>query len=131
MPFPLAAAFVHGRLGVSELTGIALKDPLVLQFCERVEMIEDASFNRRFPAKRFARVEIETEEGNVFDSGEIEPHWEASNPPSDLELREKFRRSSCEQLPGDRAVELEQIVWQCDELSDLNKLLALITLPVS
>jgi len=51
LPFPLAAAFVHGRLGVSELTGNALKDPVVLQLCERVEMVEDASFNQRFPAK--------------------------------------------------------------------------------
>ncbi|CAB1059362.1 MmgE/PrpD [Olavius sp. associated proteobacterium Delta 1] len=131
LPFPLAAAFAHGRLGVSELTGVALKDPVVLQLCERVEMIEDASFNQRFPAKRFARVEIETEDGNVFDSGEVEPNWEASNPPSDLELREKFRRSSCEQLPGERAAELEQIIWRCDELPDLSNLLSLLTLPVT
>ena len=131
LPFPLAAALVHGRLGVAELTGTALKDPVVLQLCERVEMIEDAKFNQRFPANRFARVEIETEDGSLFDSGEFEPDWEASNPPSDLELREKFHRLSCQQLPGERAAELEKIVWRCEELHDINRLLSLIALPVS
>ena len=131
MPFPLAAALVHGRLGVAELTGTALKDPVVLQLCERVELIEDAKFNQRFPANRFARVEIETEDGSLFDSGEVEPNWEAGCPPSDLELREKFHRLSCEQLPGERAAELEQIVWRCDELPDLGKLLTLVTQPIT
>ena len=131
LPFPLAAAFVHGRLGVSELTGNALKDPVVLQLCERVEMVEDASFNQRFPAKRLARVEIQTKNDQRFDSGEVEPNWEASNPPSDSELRKKFRRLSCQQLPDERAAELEQIVWRCEKLHDINRLLSLITLPVS
>jgi 2-methylcitrate dehydratase PrpD len=131
LPFPLAAALVHGRLGVAELTGTALKDPVVLQLCERVEMKEDPKFNQRFPAKRLARVEIETEGGNLFDSGEFEADWEASSPPSDPELREKFRRLTGEQLPDERAAELEQILWRCEELHDISKLLSLIALPVS
>ena len=131
LPFPLAAALVHGRLGVAELTGTALKDPVVLKLCEQVEMKEDAQFNQHFPAKRLARVEIETEDGNIFDSGEFEADWEASNPPSDPELREKFRRLTGQQLPDERAAELEQLVWSCEELPDLGKLLTLITLPIT
>jgi len=131
LPYPLAAVLVHGRLGVSELSGTALQDPVVLQLCDRVELIEDATFNQRFPAKRFAQVEIETEDGNLFDSGEVEPNWEASNPPSDLELREKFRRLSREQLPDERAAELEQLLWRCEKLPDIIRLLSLVTLPVT
>ena len=131
LPFPLAAALVRGRLGVAELTGTALKDPVVLQLCERVEMKEDAKFNQRFPAKRLARVEIETDDGSLFNSGEFEADWEAGSPPSDAELREKFRRLSGEQLPGERAAELEHIVWRCEELHDITTLLSLIVLPVS
>ncbi len=131
LPFPLAAALVHGRLGVAELSGPALKDPVVLQLCERVAMTEDAEFNQRFPARRLARVEIETEDGTVFDSGEFEPDWEASSPPTDLQLREKFRRLAGEQLAEERAAELEDIVWRCEALHDIKRLISLITLPVS
>jgi 2-methylcitrate dehydratase PrpD len=131
LPFPLAAAFVHGRLDVSELTGKSLHDPVVLQLCERLEMIEDDTFNRRFPAKRVARVEVETKDGHVYNSGEVEPNWEADNPPSDLELRNKFRRLACEQLPAERAAELEEIVWRCEKLVALNTFLSLITMPLA
>ena len=131
LPFPLAAALVHGRLGVAELTGTALRDPVVLQLCERVELKEDNKFSQQFPDKRLARVEIETKDGSLIDSGEFEADWEASSPPSDLDLRDKFQRLANEQLPGERAAELEQIVWHCEKLPDLDKLLTLITLPTT
>ena len=131
LPYPLAAALIYGRLGVRELTGSALKDPVVVQLCKRVKIIEDDQFNQCFPAKRFARVQIETQDGITYDSGEFQPDWEANNPPTDLELREKFRRLSREQLSGERATELEQLVWHCEELHDIARLVALVTLPVS
>ena len=96
-----------------------------------MKLIEDDRFNSRFPAKRFARVEIETQDGEIFDSGEVEADWEATRPPTDQALREKFRRLAGEQLPDERAADLEQMVWRCEELPDGNKLLSLITLPVS
>ena len=131
LPYPLAAALVHGRLGAAELSGAALRDPAVGRLCERVELIEDGLFNQRFPAQRLARVEIETTDGRLLASGEYEANWEANNPPSDWELREKFRRLAREQLPADRAEKLEQAVWHCEELPELSKLLALLTLPTT
>ena len=130
LPFPLAAAFVHGRLGVAELAGTALQDPAVLRISDRVEMVEDDKFNQKFPAQRIARVEIQTKDDQRLDSGDVEPKWEASNPPSDQELREKFQRLSREKLPRERAAELEYTLWRCEELPDLNKLLPLITAPI-
>jgi 2-methylcitrate dehydratase PrpD len=131
LPFPLAAASVHGRLGAAELTGAALKDPAVMRLSELVEIVEDDKFNQLFPAQRIARVEILTKDGRLLDSGDVEPNWEASDPPTDQELREKFRRLAGERLPGDRVAELERIIWRCEELPDLNKLLSLIASKVT
>ena len=131
LSFPLAAAFVHGQLGVAELTGTSLKNPQVLQLCHRVELIENDGFNLQFPGKRFARVEIQTKNDQRFDSGDVEPNWEASHPPSDPALREKFRRLAREPLPAERAAELEDIIWRCEEQPDLNKLLSLVTAPIT
>lgn len=131
LPFPLAAALVHGRLGAGELCGTALRKPAVLQLSERVEMIEDEIYNQQFPAQRLARVEIETEDGRCLNSGEFEANWEASRPPSDLELREKYRRIAGEQLPQERVAELEQHVWHCEELPEMGKLLTLVSRPIT
>ena len=130
LPFPLAAALVYGRLGAAELGGPALTNPVVLKLSSCMKLIEYDSFSRRFPARRFARVEIETQDGEVFDSGEVEANWEATSPPTDQALREKFRRLTGEQLSAERAADLEQMVWRCEELSDVDRILALLTMPV-
>jgi len=129
LPFPLAAALVAGRLGGEELSGPALADPLVLRLSNCVQLIEDDDFSRRFPARRFARVEIRTRSGEVFDSGEKEADWEAANPPADSALREKFRRLAEEQLSAERSADLEQAIWDCAELDDVDRLLLLLAPP--
>jgi 2-methylcitrate dehydratase PrpD len=131
LPFPLAAALAHGQLGVAELTGAALKDPVVLRLCDLVELLEDDRYNQRFPANRLARIEIETKDSRLFDSGDIEPVWEATDPPSDTDLREKFRQLARQQLTDEKASELEQLAWDCEELPDIGKLLSLMMLPAA
>ncbi len=126
LPFPVAAAMVYGKLSASELKGDALTNPAVLSIVDRMELIEDDTFSRCFPARRFARVLIETADGEIYDSGETEAKWDAVAPPTDTELREKFRMLTREQLSDTRADELETAVWNCAGLSDAAPLLALI-----
>lgn len=128
LPFPVAAALVHGELGPAQLSGAGLHDARVLSLMEHVELIEEPSLNARFPAERLARVIIETHSGAVFDSGEVRPRWDAdTDPPDDAALLDKFRRLARAVLPGPRAAALEAALWDCDRLSDarqINMLLA-------
>ena len=55
------------------------------------ELVEDPALSRRFPQERIARVRLELADGACLDSGEVSPRWEATDPPSDLELLDKFR----------------------------------------
>ncbi len=128
LPFPLAAALVHGQLGVLELGDEALTNTAVLRISERIELIEDNVFSSRFPAQRFARVIIETKAGERYDSGEVEARWDAGEPPSDEELINKFHWLVQDVLPHDRAAELEKTIWQCPDLPDATYLLDLISL---
>ncbi|MFC1881191.1 MmgE/PrpD family protein [Thermodesulfobacteriota bacterium] len=129
LPFPLAAALVHGHLGAPELGEPALTDSKILQLSDRIELIEDDQFSSRFPAQRFARVLLGTQDGKRYDSGEVEARWDADNPPSDEVLKDKFRRLVQEVLPYDRAAELETMIWQCPDLPDASYLLDLILAP--
>ncbi len=127
LPFPVAAAMVYGQLGASELKGDALTNPVLLRLVDCMELLEDDTFSRRFPARRFARVRIETTDGETYDSGETEANWDATAPPTDAELRDKFRQLAREQLSDTRADELERAVWSCADLPDSGMLLALMT----
>ncbi len=129
LPFSVAAAIVHGRLGAPELRGESLQNPAILRLSESIELVEDDIFNARFPGRRFACVKIETTEGNVYESGETEANWDSTNPPSDQELLEKFRWLVREQLPDARATELEIMALNCAELPDAASLLPLVIKP--
>lgn len=129
LPFAVAAALVYGRLGSEELDDDALGDRVVVDLANRVEPVEEPAFNARFPAERLSRVRIETTDGCTHDSGEVEARWEASSPPTDAELREKFRWLAHSHLPGERAAALEHAVWRCSELPDAANLVDSLALP--
>ncbi|MDP8950594.1 MAG: MmgE/PrpD family protein [Actinomycetota bacterium] len=129
LPFAVAAALVYGRLGSEELDDDALGDRVVVDLANRVEPVEEPAFNARFPAERLSRVRIETTDGCTHDSGEVEARWEASSPPTDAELREKFRWLAHSHLPGERAAALEHAAWRCSELPDAASLVDSLALP--
>lgn len=126
LPFPVATALVHGRLGISDLSGEALNDPLVLRLSDIIELIEHDPYNARFPEERFARIKVQMTGGQVYDSGPVESIWGADKPPTDEELGNKFRGLASELLPESRVLELEKAIWGFGDLVNgdaLNQLL--------
>ena len=126
LPFPVAAALVFGRVGPAEVNGAALRDPAVLSLSQRLEMVEEPALSARFPAQRLARVQVETRDGCLFDSGEVEATWEAGSPPTDDELCQKFRWLARTVLAEARVAELEEAIWGCASLVDAATLLMLL-----
>jgi len=129
LPFPVAAALVHRQLGYAELSSEALTDPVILDLAERVELIEDESFNARFPADRLSRVEIETTDGTAFDSGEARALWDLTAQASDAELHEKFRWLASGSLSKKRIADLEDVLWHCADLPKASHLIDLLAPP--
>lgn len=126
LPFPVAMALHHGQLGYAELHGEALFDESVLALAEWVEMVDDEAFNARFPAERLARVEIETQDGRLLDSGEIRPLWDLTAQATDDELRHKFRWLAGAGLTDEQIAGLETAVWQCEDLDDIAPIVAML-----
>ena len=126
LPFPLAGALVHQRLDYEQLSAAALRDPLVLDLAERIELIDDDSFNARFPADRLSRVVIKLKNGDTFDSGEVRPLWDLTTPPTDEELCQKFRQLAGPHLASSRLSDLEEAVWHCSDLADSSAIVHLL-----
>jgi 2-methylcitrate dehydratase PrpD len=129
LPFPVAAALVHGQLGLDQLTGQGLTDPLTLRLADRVCLIDEPAFDARFPAERVARVRIELANGTELDSGDVQARWDGSAPPSDDELREKFRWLAGESVSEERATAIRDLVWNCAEFDDAGRLVDLLAAP--
>ncbi len=129
LPFPVAMALHHGQLGYAELHGEALFDEAVLALADRVEMVDDDVFNARFPSERLARVQIETQDGRLFDSGEMRPLWDLTAQATDDELRQKFRWLAGAGLSDGQIGALETAVWQCEELDDITPIIEMLNPP--
>lgn len=69
LPFPLAAAILHGEVGMAQVDGAGLSDEAVLKLSHAIELVEDESMSARFPGERMARVVIGLSDGRVLDSG--------------------------------------------------------------
>lgn len=130
LPFPVASALVHHRIGLEELTGDALKHPEVLHLSGLVKLIEDDRFNARFPAERVSSVIIETKDGNRYDSGVVRPLWDLTAQATDEELLDKFRDLAHRYIPADRANELEELIWHIEDLDDASVLVDALAKPL-
>lgn len=128
LPFPLAAALVHGVLGWAQLGDAALHDPRVLDLVDRVRLIDAPDLSARFPARRFARVEIALRDGVILASQDVEAPWEQDAPPGDELLREKFRLLASDLSP-ERVMRLETMLWHCAGISDVHELIAELAPP--
>src|SRR3546814_8311570 len=100
LPFPVAAALVHGRLGVAEIDGAGLADPRVLALSEAMALVEDQAYSKLFPAERWADAVIELHDGRVLASRPCQARGDPEAPFSDAELLQKFHpleigRASC------------------------------------
>lgn len=119
LPFPVAAALVHGRLGVTEIDGPGLHDPRVLALSDKIEMIEDRDYSARFPEERWARAEITLADGRRLVSKPCPARGDPEAPFSDAELVEKFH-GLAEPLLG--AAETATLAEHCLAIDSCNDL---------
>jgi 2-methylcitrate dehydratase PrpD len=92
LPFPVAAAAVRGTLGVQEIDGQALVDPLILALSDRIEMREAEDYNAAFPGRRIAHATIELGDGRVLSSPPTEAKGDPESAIDTAGLDAKFLR---------------------------------------
>jgi 2-methylcitrate dehydratase PrpD len=130
LKFGVAAMLVYGELGATITFENAFKDELVAHLYNCVEPIEEPQFTEIYPRRRLARVIITTDTGMTYESGEIEEKWAATEPPTDEEIKEKFFALAKDSLPEKRSFALQEMVWNCVDISDISNLLQLINQPI-
>lgn len=115
LAFPVAAALVRGRLGPDEIAGSALTDPAVEQLVERVEAVESAECNARFPGRRLAEVVLELTGGEILRSDRVQPLGVPDDPLDRAAIRAKFRAYAAPVTGEARANAIEESVYSLAE----------------
>ncbi len=115
---------VHGKAQLTEFHSLALTDPNVSAFREKVSMQLDPEVDGAYPARWLGRVEVTTTDGRRLSAAIDEPKGDPGNTLSRPELEDKFRRllAFAGKRSPQQADELIALVWRLRELNDLGVL---------
>ena len=126
LPFPVAAALVRGRVGQDEVLGSGLGDPAIERLVDVTTVIEEETYNRRFPAGRWGDVTLVLEDGRRLGSGEVNARGGRDDPLSRDEIVAKFRDFAEPVIEQSRAKDIEAAVFSLHEPgADLGALIGL------
>lgn len=129
LPYPLAAALVHGRLDPEHVLPPTLSDERILTLADQVTVQVDPALEARFPQETLARVRVDTLDGQSFQSEVYAAPGDSQTPLSDSELEDKFNRISGRHLTQSRRQQLHQACRGCVELDSVASLVALLAPP--
>jgi 2-methylcitrate dehydratase PrpD len=115
LTLPVAAALAVGRVGMSEIDRPGLDDPQIVRLLTAMSLTEDAEYSRRFPAERWARVEVTLRDGRTLASEPARARGNPENPLTDEELRYKYRTLAEPALGAARAQAIERHVAALDD----------------
>ncbi|WP_298015486.1 MmgE/PrpD family protein [uncultured Castellaniella sp.] len=110
LPFSVAAALRHGRLGVGEISGPALQDRLTWRLSEDMVISENPAYSQRFPAERWANATIVLRDGRTVQSAPHTARGDAEAPLTDAEIEDKFTAMAEPALGPARCQALRQAI---------------------
>ncbi len=123
--YPIAVALLDGDCGPAQVLESALPNERARTLMERMEFAVREDFQALFPARRFAEIVVETEDG-VFSSGPVATRGDADDPLSEAELEDKFRRYTTPYLDSTRQDDLIQTVMHLETAPDAAELVPLL-----
>jgi len=83
---------VHGKAGLPEFHELALTDPAVAAFRDKVSMTLDPEVDSAYPQRWLGRVTVITTDGRTLRGAIDEPKGDPGNTLSRAELADKFQR---------------------------------------
>ena len=112
---------VHGRAQLLEFRDLALSDPQVAAFRDKVRMQLDPEVDAAYPARWLGRVEVRGVDGRTFSAAIDQPKGDPGNTLSRAELEAKFQRllAYAGQRSADEGRVLIERVWQLRDAQSL------------
>ena len=127
LAFAVATMILYGRIGVEHISGSGLKDAAVADMLKRIEVRETAKHSDRFPAGRWADVQIETADGRLLDSGDVHARGGPEAPFSEVDIVAKYMEFAAPVLGEARATAIRSAILGLTDagsrFSDLTALL--------
>lgn len=126
IPFSIAVALVKGNASLFQFTDENLKDEKIIAMMNKVSVEIDPELDKLLPDKRGAKGEIVLKNGQKFISFTDMPQGEPEKPLSKHDIEAKFTLLSQEVI-GDSVYKVMDMVWNLDNLQQINELIECLT----
>jgi 2-methylcitrate dehydratase PrpD len=113
MSIPFSVAAVLARGAIAEDNYAQIGDPQILGLVDRTDLECDSGFTAAFPAQQGAEVVVGLRNGNT-----IRQHLDNVIAATPQEIRARFRQAAADVVGDKRALHLEELVDDCEFLSD-------------
>jgi 2-methylcitrate dehydratase len=125
-PYCVAVALLDGQVTLRSFDKKRMKDPALQALLQRVRVVEQREFIGRYPHAMPTRVTVRTQSGKEYVQQVDYPLGHPRNPMADHDVEDKFRRLAAGQLDRARARKVIDLVWQLDQINDINALMPLL-----
>ncbi|MDD4364516.1 MAG: MmgE/PrpD family protein [Synergistales bacterium] len=128
-PYVCAVTLLEGNAFIDQFTEEKIKDPKILEFAKKVEVVHDEEIEKLPRHLRYTvKVDVHLKNGKVFNLEETFPKGHPKNPFTPEELLWKFRTLAGKALPDGKQVDrIVDAVLNLEELENFNELTRLLS----
>ena len=126
MPYILARVLIDGKLVLDTFSEEAIRDPLVRNVAEKVEMEVDSDIRETKEGSRPCKVTILEKDGRTLSDRVEFPRGSPQVPLSSEELRMKFTECACRALNKEAAAQVIKLLDHLEDLDHLDPLFELL-----
>lgn len=126
LPYCVAVALLDGEVTQASFSDTRLRDPVVKQLMDKVEVVEDPALSAQYPEGAPGRVTITMRSGETHEATVRYPRGHEKNPMTDAEIERKFAELCAERLEAGQRSKLLATLWKLDLVEDVRTVTALI-----
>lgn len=122
LPWIVAAVLMDGEFTEAIFTQERFRDAKLIELCDRVEVIEDQSLTKMFPAKVPCKIKIILKTGDELEASAELPQGHPDFPMDDTVLSQKFLALSQKLISLDKSKKCLESLWELDVKSSTRQL---------
>src|SRR5262245_9010076 len=123
IPYLVAAAFHDGGVTPATYTPARIQDPTLRPLIEKLTVVEEPEFSRRYPAEACTRITVTTTDGRRVTAETSFPKGHRRNPLTDAEVEQKFRGLADGVLGAERGGQVLGHAWRLESLATVDPVL--------
>lgn len=123
LPYILAAVLTDGEFSDAIFSEERIRDPQLHALADKVEVVENPEFTRRFSADIPCRIDIRMNDGTARSAAVDHPRGHYRNPMTDAEVESKFRALAGRTLAESGVDAVLRAAWGIDSASNVAALM--------